>query len=74
MTHINPVFTFEQSLDAAHLLDHLGELGVLSQQLLDVSGGDSGPPGHPLDPVGLLTEQLSSIFTVQFLRKTDRDH
>lgn len=60
--------TFEQAFDAPHLLHHLGELGVLSEQLLDVSGGHAGPPGHSLDPVGLPAEQLGSVFTVQFCR------
>lgn len=32
--------TFEKSLDAPHLLDHLGELCVLGEQLLDIPGGN----------------------------------
>lgn len=33
--------TFEEPLDATHLLDHLSKLGILGEQLLDVPGGDS---------------------------------
>lgn len=60
--------TFKEAFDASHLLDHLGKLGVLGQQLLDISGDNSRTPSHPLDPVRLLTEQLGSIFTVQLWR------
>lgn len=60
--------TFKEAFDASHLLDHLGKLGVLGQQLLDISGDNSRPPSHPLDPVRLLTEQLGPIFTVQLWR------
>lgn len=57
--------TFKEPFDASHLLDHLSKLGVLSEELLDVSGGHPWASGHPLDPVGLLTEQLCSVFAVQ---------
>lgn len=61
--------TFKEAFDASHLLDHLGKLGVLGQQLLDISGDNSRPPSYPLDPVRLLTEQLGPIFTVQLWRE-----
>lgn len=70
--------TFEEAFDAAHLLDHLSKLGVLRQQLLDVSGGHSRPTSYSLDSVWLLTEQLGAVFTVQLWKHVfsivSRDH
>lgn len=33
--------TFEEPLDATHLLDHLSKLCILGEQLLDIPGCDS---------------------------------
>lgn len=58
--------TFKQAFNASHLLDHLGKLCVLCEQLLYIPGSHSRSPGHSLDAVRLFTEELGTIFVVKF--------
>ena len=57
--------TLEESLDAAHLLDDLRELGVRVEEVAHLPLGDAGAVRHPRDPGGLLGEQLGAQLAVQ---------
>ena len=58
--------TFKQSLDSAHLLDHLSELIVLREEIVDFALRDAGAKRDSLNAPRLLLEQTIAFPVVQF--------
>lgn len=66
------VQTFEETLDSAHLLDHLGELAVLGEEFLDLPRWSPRSSRHSLGSARLLLEQLGSIGMIQLCRERNK--